>query len=59
MTISVVTRLDRKYMLPGTIMTNPYTEEKDGHLYLVEDNPTAYCTRHAILCDSIVSIESL
>ena len=59
MTISVMTRLDRKYMLPGTIMIDPYTEEKDGHLYLVVDSPAEYCTRHAILCDSIVSIESL
>ena len=50
MTISVFTRLDRKYMLPATTMTNPYTEERNGHLFLVD------CV-NAILCDSIVSID--
>ena len=52
MTISVLTRMDAKYLLPATIMVDPYTEERHGALYLVADGA-------AILCDSIVSIESL
>jgi len=55
MTISVTTRLDRKYMLPATVMTDYYSEERDGALYLVSENK--YST--AILCDAIVSIETL
>lgn len=57
MTITVTTRLDRKYLLAGTEMTNPYTEARlyngtEPSLYLVsEDGKTA------ILCDAIVSIE--
>jgi hypothetical protein len=54
MTVTVITRLDRKYMHRGTQMTDPYTEERDGHLYLVCD-PTAYM-RCAILCDAIVDV---
>jgi hypothetical protein len=52
MTISVRTRLDLKYLHPATIMVDPYTEERHGALYLVADGT-------AILCDSIVSIDSL
>lgn len=52
MTISVLTRLDRKYMLPATVMVDPYTEERHGSLYLVADGT-------AFLCDAIVSIEIL
>lgn len=50
MTIYVRTRLDAKYLLPGTIMVDPYTEERHGHLYLVSEGT-------AILCDAIVSID--
>ena len=57
MRIIVRDTLDRKYMHPGSVMIDPYTEEKNGHLYLVSDNPTPYCSRHAILCDAIVDIK--
>lgn len=55
MTITVRTRLDRKYMFPGTVMVDPYTEERSYNgfppaLYLVSEGT-------AILCDAIVSIE--
>jgi hypothetical protein len=50
MTIYVRTRLDDKYIMPGTTMVDPYTEERHGHLYLVSGGT-------AILCDSITSIE--
>ena len=52
MTITVVTRLDRKYFLPGHEMVDPYTEDRNGHLYLVSQGE--YQT--AILCDAIVEI---
>ena len=55
MNVSVITRLDRKYMLPATVMTDVYSEERDGALYLVSQGK--YST--AILCDAIVSIETL
>jgi len=53
MTISVLTRLDRKYMLPATVMVDPYTEDRNGYLYLVSEDEY----RTAILCDAIVSID--
>lgn len=53
MTIAVHTRLTRKYMHPAITMVDPYTEDRNGSLYLVCDNE--YNT--AILCDAIVSIE--
>lgn len=53
MTITLHTRLSRKYMLPATTMVDPYTEDRNGHLYLVSQDE--YHT--AILCDAIVSIE--
>lgn len=53
MTITVTTRLDRKYMFSGTVMTDPYTEDRNGHLYLVSEDEY----RTAILCDAIVSID--
>lgn len=53
MTITVRTRLDRKYMLAGTVMTDPYTEDRDGFLYLVSQDE--YNT--AILTNAIHSIE--
>mgnify|MGYP007090108086 CR=1 FL=1 len=53
MTVSVLTSLDRKYMLPAKIMTDIYSEERDGALYLVSQDKY----RTAILCDAIVSIE--
>ena len=52
MIITVTTRLDRKYLTPGTVMIDPYTEDRNGHLYLVSQNK--YQT--AILCDAIVDI---
>ena len=52
MTITVITRLDRKYFLPGHDMVDPYTEDRNGHLYLVSQGK--YQT--AILCDAIVDI---
>jgi hypothetical protein len=51
MTITVTTRLDRKYFFPGTVMVDPYTEERNGHLYLVSED------KSAILCDAIVDIQ--
>ena len=55
MTISILTRLDRKYMHPATVMTDFYSEDRNGAMYLVSNNK--YST--AILCDAIVSIEIL
>lgn len=52
MTMTVITRLDRKYFLPGHYMVDPYTEDRNGHLYLVSQGE--YQT--AILCDAIVDI---
>jgi hypothetical protein len=54
MTVTVITRLDKKYYHRGTVMKEPYTEERDGHLYLVSE-PETYM-RHAILCDAIVDV---
>jgi hypothetical protein len=54
MTITVTDRLHRKYMLPGIVMTDPYTEDRNGHLYLVSDHEVGST---AILCDAIVNIE--
>ena len=54
MTVIVTTRLDKKYFHRGTTMNDPYTEERDGNLYLVCD-PEPYM-RHAILCDAIVDV---
>lgn len=53
MTITVITRLDRKYFFPGTVMIDPYTEERNGHLYLVSEDKY----NSAILCDAIVEIQ--
>ena len=53
MTITVTTRIDRKYMLAGSVMVDPYTEDRNGYLYLVSQGQ--YQT--AILCDAIDSIE--
>jgi len=55
MNVSVLTRLDRKYMMPAHTLADPYTEDRNGSLYLVSQDQ--YST--AILCDSIVSIENL
>lgn len=52
MTITVRTTLDRKYMLAGSVMVDPYTEDRDGTLYLVSQGQ--YQT--AIRIDSIDSI---
>lgn len=51
-TITVITRLDRKYLLPGSVMVDPYTEDRNGHLYLVSQGE--YKT--AVLCEAIVNI---
>lgn len=53
MTITVRTRFDSKYMLAGSVMVDPYTEDRDGSLYLVSQGEH----QTAILCDAIVSIE--
>ncbi len=53
MTMTIITRLDRKYFLPGHDMVDPYTEDRNGHLYLVSQGE--YQT--AILCDAIVDIQ--
>ena len=53
MTISLHTRLSRKYGQPATVMVDPYTEDRNGYLYLVCDDK--YHT--AILCEAIVDIE--
>ena len=55
MNVSVLTRLDRKYMMPAHTLVDPYTEDRNGSLYLVSQD--RYST--AILCDAIVSIETL
>jgi hypothetical protein len=57
MTITVRNTLDKKYMLPGTTLVNPYTEDRDGSLYLVGDNPKSNMLESAILCSAIVSVE--
>jgi hypothetical protein len=53
-TVIVTTRLDKKYFHRGTTMNDPYTEERNGNLYLVCD-PEPYM-RQAILCDAIVDV---
>lgn len=53
MEIKVQDRLSLKYMLPPTVMVDPFTTERDGFLYLTSDSRY----RTAILCDAIVSIE--
>jgi hypothetical protein len=53
MTITVFTSSQRRNCLPGSIMVDPYTEERNGHLYLVSQNK--YQT--AVLCDAIVDIQ--
>ena len=57
MTITVRNTLDKKYMLPGTILVDPYTQDCDGSLYLVGNNPNAEMLESAILCSAIVSVE--
>lgn len=54
MTIALRTRLDVKYFFPGSVLTNPYSEERDGALYLVNEDG-----KSAFLCDAIASIEML
>lgn len=54
MKVRVRNTLDRKYMLPGTVMTDPYTEEKDGSLYLAADSEWG---RTWVLCVAIVSTQ--
>ena len=57
MTITVRNTLDKKYMLPGTTLVDPYTEDRDGSLYLVGDNPNTDMSESAILCSAIFSVE--
>ena len=52
MTLSILTRADIKYALPAQLVTDVYTEERNGQLYLV-------AAEIAFLCDAIVSIEIL
>lgn len=54
MIVHVRTTLDRKYMTPGQNMFDPYTEERHGYLYLVQDTEWGTC---AVLCDAIASID--
>ena len=54
MNITVRTRLDRKYGHAGSTLTDPYTEDRNGHLYLVGADKYG---DHAILCEAIVDIE--
>jgi len=53
MNITVRTRMDRKYGHAGSTLVDPYTEERNGHLYLV--SATQYGS-HAILCEGIVDV---
>lgn len=54
MNIKLVDTLSRKYFLPAHTLTNPYSEDRNGSMYLVDgDGMSAY------LCDAIVSIEIL
>ena len=58
MIIHVRDTLDRKYMHPGKQMIDPYTEDRDGHLYLVsETHPNPATKKTGVLCEAIVSIE--
>lgn len=52
--IKVHTRLTRKYLTAPESMVNVYSEDRNGHLYLVNGDGNL-----AILCDAIVSIEML
>lgn len=52
MNVTVIDRLDRKYLTHGTVMIDPYTEERNGHLYLVSRNKY----NSAILCEAIVDV---
>lgn len=54
-TYAIHDRLTRKYLQAPTIMVDPYTEERDGALYLTHD--AEY--RTAILCDAIVDIQTV
>lgn len=53
MNVTVITRLDRKYLTHGTVMIDPYTEERDDHLYLVSRKKY----NSAILCEAIVDVK--
>jgi hypothetical protein len=55
MNVSVLTRLDQRYMTPARTLVDPYTEDRNGSFYLVSQDQHST----AILCDSIVSIENL
>jgi hypothetical protein len=46
--------LDRKYGHSGTPMTDPYTEDRNGYLYLVNSDG-----RSAVLCDGIVEVTEI
>ena len=50
--IKIHTRLTRKYFFAPEVMTDPYSEDRNGSLYLVNGDGNL-----AILCDAIVSIE--
>ena len=51
MNFLVTSTLDRKYFRPGTLMIDPYTEDRDGHLYLTDASG-----KRSILCEAIVDI---
>ena len=54
MTISVLTTLHRRNLLPAEVMNDPYTEDRNGVLYLVTDHADG---RTAFRCDAIVSVD--
>ena len=58
MQVIVRTDLDQKYFLPGTVMTDPYTVEREGALYLACDHPEGHVARQSFLrCDAITEIK--
>jgi len=60
MKVRVTSQLDRKYFFPGTIMTDPYTEERHGTLYLACDHPEgSVALKSFVRCDAIVEIEEV
>lgn len=58
MNVLVLDRLAAKCLLKPMLMTNVYTEERDGHLYLASDcGESEICHHSAVLIDAIVEIE--
>ena len=53
MIVQIHDRLTRKYAHAPHTMVNPYSEVRNGHLYLVSEDERSM----AILCDAIVDIK--